>query len=142
MPHPGVHQKHHRDFQSVDIRIEKIVADFGEKPVDTIKSAEIDGWLSRVTKTPAISNRYRALFSLIFREAIRNGKASINPARLVRQRAENNDRIRFLTDDEERSLREAIRERFLETRSRSDNFPRDRDTSLRAIHARVEEHRL
>jgi len=107
-------KKHHRDFRSVEIRVKKIAAEFGEKPADKIKPAEIDAWLSRVTKTPATSNRYRALFSLIFREAIRNGKASVNPARLVRQRAENNGRIRFLTDDEEKSLREAIRERFPE----------------------------
>jgi site-specific recombinase XerD len=107
-------KKHHRDFRSVEIRVRKIVAEFGEKPVDKIKPAEIDAWLSRVTKTPATSNRYRALFSLIFREAIRNGKAAINPARLVRQRAENNGRIRFLTDEEEKNLREAIRDRFPE----------------------------
>jgi hypothetical protein len=107
-------KKHHRDFRSVEIRVKKIVADFGEKPVDKIKPAEIDAWLSRVTKTPATSNRYRALFSLIFREALRNGKIASNPARLVRQRAENNGRIRFLTDAEETSLREAIRSRFPE----------------------------
>jgi integrase len=107
-------KKHHRDFRSVEIRVKKIVADFGEKPVDKIKPAEIDAWLSRVTKTPATSNRYRALFSLIFREALRNGKIASNPARLVRQRAENNGRIRFLTEAEETSLRDAIRSRFPE----------------------------
>lgn len=46
-------KKHHRDFRSVEIRVKKIVAEFGEKPVDKIKPAEIDAWLSRVTKTPA-----------------------------------------------------------------------------------------
>jgi hypothetical protein len=42
------------------------------------------------TQTPATSNRYRALFSLIFREALRNGKVTGNPARLVRQKHEDN----------------------------------------------------
>ena len=135
-------KKHHRDFRSVEIRVRKIVSEFGEKPVDKIKPAEIDAWLSRVTKTPATSNRYRALFSLIFREAIRNGKAAVNPARLVRQRAENNGRIRFLTAEEESALREAIQERFPEHRSRADHFPRNRYASLRAVHAYLEEHRL
>jgi integrase len=51
---------------------------FGERPADKIKPAEIDAWLSKVTKTPATSNRYRALFSLIFREALRNGKIASN----------------------------------------------------------------
>jgi hypothetical protein len=87
---------------------------FGERPADKIKPAEIDAWLSKVTKTPATSNRYRALFSLIFREDLRNGKIASNPARLVRQRPENNGRIRFLTEAEEMSLRDAIRSRFPE----------------------------
>jgi integrase len=107
-------KKHHRDFRSVEIRVKKIVEAFGETPVDKIKPADIDAWLTRATKTPATSNRYRALFSLIFREALRNGKVASNPARLVRQRAENNGRIRFLTEAEETNLRDAIRERFPE----------------------------
>lgn len=37
-----------------------------------------------------------------------------NPARLVRQRHEDNGRIRFLTDDEEQRLRAVIAERFPE----------------------------
>jgi site-specific recombinase XerD len=83
-------------------------------PVDKIKPAVIDAWLSKTTKTAATSNRYRALFSLIFREALRNGKVTSNPARLVRQQHENNGRIRFLTDAEERSLRAVIVARFPE----------------------------
>jgi len=54
------------------------------------------------------------LFSLIFREALRNGKVAGNPARLVRLRRQNNGRIRFLTDDEERRLRKAITKQFPE----------------------------
>ncbi len=107
-------EKHHRDFRSVKIRVKRLVAEFGEKPADKIKPAEIDAWLSKATKTPATSNRYRALFSLIFREALRNGKVANNPARLVRQRAENNGRIRFLSEAEESSLQDAIRVRFPE----------------------------
>jgi integrase len=60
------------------------------------------------TNTPATAKRYRALFSLILREAIRNGRASQNPARLVRIRAEANGRIRFLTDAEEKRLRAVV----------------------------------
>jgi hypothetical protein len=76
-------KKHHRDFRSVEIRIKKIVTDFGETPADKIKPPDIDAWLSRVTKTLATSNRYRALFSLIFRKAVRNGKIASNPARVL-----------------------------------------------------------
>jgi site-specific recombinase XerD len=107
-------EKHHRDYRSVVSRISRIVRDFGDLPVDKIKPSEIDLWLSKTTKTPATSNRYRALFSLIFREALRNGKVSSNPARLVRQQHENNGRIRFLTEAEEDSLRAVIADRYPE----------------------------
>ena len=63
---------------------------------------------SENTTTPATSNRYRACFSLIFREALRNGKVKSNPARLVRQKKEENGVIRWLTDDEEKALRAVI----------------------------------
>lgn len=48
------------------------------------------------------------MFALIFREAVRNGKVPSNPSRLVRQRHENNGRVRYLLDDEEQRLREVI----------------------------------
>jgi site-specific recombinase XerD len=48
------------------------------------------------------------LFSLIFREALRNGKVTSNPARLVRQKHEENGVIRWLTDEEEKALRAVI----------------------------------
>lgn len=107
-------KEHHRDYRSVLCRVGHIVKEFGDTPVEKIKPADIDAWLSKRAKTPATSNRYRALFSLIFREALRNGKVSSNPARLVRQRHENNGRIRFLTETEEKSLRKAIAKRFPE----------------------------
>ena len=67
-----------------------------------------------IRRRGATANRYQALFSLIFREALRNGKVTGNPAQLVRLGHENNGRIRFLTDDEEKSLRKAITKEFPE----------------------------
>ncbi len=107
-------RNHHRDPYRIQIMVKRILPEFGEKLAQAIKPADIDAWLSRNTKTPATSNRYRSLFSLIFREAIHNEKCFENPARLVRQRSENNRRIRFLTDSEEASLRDAIRSHFPE----------------------------
>ena len=57
-------------------------------------------------------NRYRTLLSLVYSLANRNGKVSVNPARLVRLRKENNARVRFLDDQEETNLRAKIREAF------------------------------
>ena len=87
---------HHRDTRNIRTRLAKIVSDFGERSADKIKPEEIDAWLTAHTSTPATSNQYRALFSLVYREALRNGKVNLNPARLVRQRHENNIVIRWL----------------------------------------------
>jgi integrase len=56
----------------------------------------------------------RALLSLTYRLAIRNGKAKENPARLVPHKVEHNERTRILALEEERKLRQAILERFSE----------------------------
>jgi integrase len=101
-------ESHHRDKRSVLTRLRKVRPAFDERVADSIKPEEIDAWLSANTRTPATSNRYRALFSLIFREALRNGKVSSNPARLVRQKKEENGVIRWLTEKEERALRSVI----------------------------------
>lgn len=60
--------------------------------------------------SPATFNRTRALLSLAFTVAMRNGKAEANPARLVKLRKENNARVRFLRNEnaEEDRLRAAI----------------------------------
>ncbi len=91
---------HHRDTRNIRTRLAKIVSDFGERSADKIKPEEIDAWLTAHTSTPATSNQYRALFSLVYREALRNGKVNLNPARLVRQRHENNIVIRWLPSSE------------------------------------------
>jgi integrase len=88
--------------------------DFGDRVAEGIKPEEIDAWLSGHTATAATANRHRALFSLVYREALRNGKVSGNPARLVRQRHEDNARIRWLDKEEGKRLRIAIAERFPE----------------------------
>jgi len=107
-------EKHHRDRGHIQSRLKRVLPDFENRLADHIKPEDIDGWIARNTETAATANRYRALFSLIFREALRNGKVTGNPARLVRPRHENNGRIRFPTDDEERRLRKAITKQFPE----------------------------
>ena len=105
---------HHRDTKNIKIRLAKISAEFGERVAESILPQEIDAWLTANCKTPATANRYRALFSLVYREALRNGKVSGNPARLVRQRHEENGVIRWLSDDEEKRLRAMIAKHYPE----------------------------
>jgi integrase len=107
-------EKHHRDRGHIESRLKLILPDFENRLADQIKPEDIDGWIARNTKAAATANRYRALFSLVFREALRNGKVTSNPARLVRLRHENNGRIRFLTDGEEKRLRKTIAKEFPE----------------------------
>lgn len=107
-------EKHHRDQGHIESRLKRILPDFENRLADQIKPEDIDAWIARNTETAATANRYRALFSLIFREALRNGKVTGNPARLVRLRHENNGRIRFLTDEEEKRLRKVIMKQFPE----------------------------
>jgi integrase len=54
-------------------------------------------------------NHHHNLVSLAYRLGIENEKVEINPACAVRRETENNSRVRFLTPDEEKRLREAIR---------------------------------
>jgi integrase len=86
---------------------------FGRRAAAEITPQDIEVRLLALAdsgRAPATTNRYRALLSLIYSLAIRNGKVHDNPARLVPHRREDNARIRFLSKDEERVLRERIRE--------------------------------
>ncbi len=91
----------------------KLIRDaFGGVEVSAITPQEISRWLTKALREhewkPATANRYKAFLSLCFRLGIENGKCSQNPARFVRRFRENNERVRFLTDEEEKHLREAI----------------------------------
>jgi hypothetical protein len=60
---------------------------------------DIDSWLGTHDRTAATKNRYENVFGKTFKIALTDGKITGNPVRLVEQRAENNSRIRFLSDD-------------------------------------------
>jgi site-specific recombinase XerD len=89
-------------------RMETLLRWFRESPAEGITAQDIERRLEQQTWTPATINRQRALLSLTYRLAIRNGKVKENPARQVRHRLENNARIRFLSPEEETPLRAAI----------------------------------
>jgi site-specific recombinase XerD len=64
--------------------------------------------------SPATFNRHRSTLSAMFQCAIHNGKAENNPARSVAHRQENNQRVRYLTAEEETRLMMMIRARWPE----------------------------
>jgi site-specific recombinase XerD len=89
-------------------RMETLLGWFREYPAESITAQDIERRFEQEKWSPATNNRYRALLSLTYRLAIRNGKVKENPARLVRHRLEDNARIRFLSAEEETKLRKAI----------------------------------
>jgi site-specific recombinase XerD len=97
-------------------RMSKLLGWLGNRLAEAITPQEIERWLSEQMQEnnwkPATANRFKALISLAFRLGMQNGKVAVNPARLVRRRREDNARIRFLSKDEEQSLRFAIESRF------------------------------
>jgi site-specific recombinase XerC len=80
---------------------------------DTIKPKDIKRVLDALTEknhwSPSTKNHYQNLVSLAYRLGIENEKVEVNPARAVRREKEDNNRVRFLTPDEEKKLRDAIR---------------------------------
>jgi integrase len=93
-------------------KVELIRAGLGSTAVDAITPQQISRWMTKAQRDnkwkPATVNRYKAFISLSFRLGVENGKCLSNPARLVRRLRENNERIRFLSEEEETRLRKAI----------------------------------
>jgi len=100
---------HLKSWHDYDWKERTLRETFGDRPAAEVTPQEIDSWLAKNTKTPATANRFRAFFSLCYRLGSENGKVSINPARLVRARRENNARLRFLSKAEYDQLLLVIR---------------------------------
>jgi integrase len=88
-----------------ELRVKRLLPDFGERFADDIRPQEIERWLSAHTATPATNNRYHATLSLIFRLAVQNRKIDNNPLASIKKRREDNKRLRFLTIGEESKIR-------------------------------------
>ena len=105
---------HHKDKRNYISKAEIVRKSLGSKPASELTPQELERWLRKHCKSPATSNRYKAFFSLCYREGLSNSKVNVNPAHLVRQRKENPGRLRFLTYDEYDRMCEVISELFPE----------------------------
>jgi site-specific recombinase XerD len=102
-----------RDFAHDDYRMPLLIEQFGKCQAEDIKPSEITEWLqSRADWSRATRNRYTALLKMVYRQAEEAEKIKVNPARLVRQRKYNNDRIRYLSDSEEVRLRTVMEKNY------------------------------
>jgi len=97
-------ETHKRSYRDDKVRMAKLREWIGDRPADSLTPQEIERWLYSKAGDlkPATLNRYRAVLSLTYRLGMQNGKVQSNPARLVRQRKEENGRIRFLSPKKSR----------------------------------------
>lgn len=109
---------HKRTYGDDVARMERILKWFRDRSADSVTPQEIERHFEESIEAeawaPSTVNHYRSLLSLTYRLAIRNGKASSNPARATRHRREDNSRVRYLTADEEVKLRKVISEEWTE----------------------------
>jgi integrase len=93
-------------------RMERILCWFRDRSADSVTPQEIERHLEECIEqekwAASTVNHYRSLLSLTYRLAIRNGKALSNPARSTRHRREDNSRVRYLTPEEETTLRAVL----------------------------------
>lgn len=94
-------------------RMKKLKEWFADRPADSIPPEDFESHFhAEKWRAGATWNRYRALVSLAYRLAIRAGKVTVNPARQITHKAENNGRVRFLSPEDESKLRRVINEKF------------------------------
>jgi integrase len=105
---------HHKDNRNYKSKGEIVRAALGARHAAELTPQELERWLREHCKTAATANRYKAFISLCYREGVRNGKVSVNPARMVRQRKEGGGRLRFLSRDEYDKLHKIIGRQFPE----------------------------
>ena len=103
---------HQRSYDTDVPRFKLLKEWFGAHPADELAPKEIErvlaGAAEREEWAPSTFNHYRSLMSLTYRLAIQNRKAATNPARSVPHRREDNNRVRFLTEVEEKKLRKVL----------------------------------
>ena len=107
-------------WEDDEIRLKPLRDAFGVRAAESITPQEFERWLtsegscrnkdSRGKKKwkPATFNRYKALISMVYRQGVKNRKLTVNPARDIERRQENNERERYLLEHEEAVLRDAI----------------------------------
>lgn len=85
---------------------------FGSHAAEELIPQDIESTLARAAEkekwAPSTFNHYRSLMSLSYRLGILNRKVTSNPARSVTHRREDNNRVRFLTVEEEKKVRKVI----------------------------------
>jgi integrase len=114
-------KSHKLTWEDDEIRLMPMREVFGARAAESITPQDIERWFAAAGNSrnkgserngkkwkPATFNRYKALLSMVYRQGIKNGKITVNPAREVERRRENNLRDRYLLGPEETALRNTI----------------------------------
>jgi integrase len=101
-----------RSLRTALTHLDTIKDALGNRVAGDLTPADVDKWLSAHTEwSDATKNRYKATLGRALQLSVVDGHLMRNVARLVTARREMNGRVRWLTDDEEKQITEAIRER-------------------------------
>jgi integrase len=94
------------------------LASLNDIPIADLTSGRLETILDSLSAErewkPATFNRYRSTLSGVFKLAVKNGKAHSNPAQSTDHRKEENQRVRYLSAEEEAVLMEVVEERWPE----------------------------
>jgi integrase len=102
-----------RSWRQDEDHIETLLPVLKDVPVAEITAGQLEEVLADLRTerewAPATHNRYRATLSALFQFAVKKGHIQVNPARLTAHHEEENERVRYLTADEEKKLMSAVR---------------------------------
>lgn len=105
-----------RSYRTDVPRFERLDKLFGNRQAEMLTPKEIEDTLNRVSKeenwAASTFNHYRSLISLAYRLGMKDRGLTINPARSVPHRREDNSHARFLSQKEEERLRGVIKSKY------------------------------
>jgi integrase len=106
--------KIHKASYADDVRTTSILSSFFKgKNVREIKPAMIEQYKAKrigAERAKATVNRELSVLSKVFTLAVRHEKADLNPCKSVERFALDNERVRYLTENEEQRLLQAMRD--------------------------------
>jgi integrase len=101
-------EKKLRNTRNVKSRMKLLLELFGDTAAAELTGKMIDAKLADNGWSASTRNHYRALVSLAYRLGIHDGAVEHNPARDSEHSKEDNLRVRYLSDVEDKKLREVI----------------------------------
>ena len=107
------HPEEYRDQKNPPRRIAEIKKVFGGRNAATLKSSEIEEWLDNIQEDRELANatinKMRGTFSMVYKHGRRKDLIDVSPAADVPLRDVGHDIERFLTEEEEKRLRDVLR---------------------------------